>query len=424
MKKYLFIVLLVGVCFGQDGLFSIFKSKYQTLYCGRCGVSLIETIDGVICPDGHLRINKYEFHKGSDGSFYYNGDNLNVFTDKSKADKTKSQYEKYKDTLEVYTDKNEIDKSAFKKGLKKIQYQITADDEKKLPPEVISSQIKKSMLSYRETFTGTKPMLKYYSLPLALIGYSGFTMLREPGSIKQDSSSSTTAIMLDLLYNKKPSDYSVLVDIGKFYVISRFLIGFGKLYNHQSEKIFWENERNLFIASTSNVDLSMGKRMELYNRQLSYIAADHYIDKNKPHLNSITRTIDSFIYSSFLTASLWKVMSLNSRNLSDISLLIPFMIAATFYYGGLEIEKRFQKIYYEMEKEKFIYRLEDEHKSQFSFTFDEKVKKSNIYIKHILKSNQKHQQLYNASMGLVGMYIIYGLGNLFFKAALNATGGN
>ena len=312
------------------------------------------------------------------------------------------------------------DKSAFKKELKKIQYQITANDEKKLQPEVISSQIKKSMLSYRETFTGTKPMLKYYSLPLALIGYSGFTLLREPGSTKQNSSS-TTSILLDGLYDIKPSDYSVLVDIGKFYVISRFLIGFGKLYNHQSEKIFWENERNLFIASTSNVDLSMGKRMELYNKQLSYIAADYYIDKNKPYLNSTTRTIDSFIYSSFLTASLWKVMSLNSRIISDITYmkyLIPFMVAATFYYGGLEIEKEFQKIYYKMEKEKFIYRLEDEHKSQFSLSFDEKVKKSNIYIKHILKSNQKHQELYNYCMGFVGVSIIFGLGNFLFKAVV------
>ena len=99
------------------------------------------------------------------------------------------------------------------------------------------------------------------------------------------------------------------------------------------------------------------------------------------------------------------------------------MVAATFYYGGLEIEKEFQKIYYKMEKEKFIYRLEDEHKSQFSFSFDKKIKKSNIYIKHILKSNQKHQELYNVSMGLVGMYIIYGLGNIFFKAAAGSAGG-
>ena len=88
MKKYLFIVLLVGVCFGQDGLFSIFKSKYPKVYCEECDLSLTETINGFICNDGHMRIDKSAFRKDKNGNYVYdadknNGHTLDTYVDKS-----------------------------------------------------------------------------------------------------------------------------------------------------------------------------------------------------------------------------------------------------------------------------------------------------------------------------------------------------
>ncbi len=44
MKKYLFIALLVGICFGQDGFFSKFKSKHPKLYCSECDLTMKQTI--------------------------------------------------------------------------------------------------------------------------------------------------------------------------------------------------------------------------------------------------------------------------------------------------------------------------------------------------------------------------------------------
>ena len=90
VKKYLFIVLLVGACCGQDGLFSVFKSKYPKVYCEKCDLSLTETINGFICNDGHMRIDKSAFRKDKNGNYVYdadknNGDNLKINIDKSES---------------------------------------------------------------------------------------------------------------------------------------------------------------------------------------------------------------------------------------------------------------------------------------------------------------------------------------------------
>tara|TARA_B100000073_G_scaffold336702_1_gene331816 strand:+ start:344 stop:646 length:303 start_codon:yes stop_codon:yes gene_type:complete len=79
---------LVGGCFGQDGLFSVFKSKYPKVYCEKYDLSLTETIDGFICNDGHMRIDKSTFQKDKNGNYVYdtdknNGDNLKINIDKS-----------------------------------------------------------------------------------------------------------------------------------------------------------------------------------------------------------------------------------------------------------------------------------------------------------------------------------------------------
>ena len=69
MKKYLFIVLLFGICFGQDGILSIFKSKYPKISCEECGLSMKQTINAFICVDQHMIIKKTDFLKDVDGNY-------------------------------------------------------------------------------------------------------------------------------------------------------------------------------------------------------------------------------------------------------------------------------------------------------------------------------------------------------------------
>jgi len=130
MKKYLFIVLLVGVCFGQDnpcedkrylkikekalddmsdreydyfnkvdaeckkfsqvksfnnvevqkksprikinteGFLSNIKSKYPAVNCEICGLPMRETIKGFVCVDQHMRIEKSDFQLDKNRNYY------------------------------------------------------------------------------------------------------------------------------------------------------------------------------------------------------------------------------------------------------------------------------------------------------------------------------------------------------------------
>ena len=55
-KKYLFIVLLVGVCFGQDS--SSIEKNDKKVRCRECFLPMRETISAYICRDNHMRIEK------------------------------------------------------------------------------------------------------------------------------------------------------------------------------------------------------------------------------------------------------------------------------------------------------------------------------------------------------------------------------
>jgi hypothetical protein len=65
-----FIILLVGVCFGQDGIRSIFKSKYPKINCEECGLSMKQTINAFVCVDHHMRIKKSDLLKDLNGNYY------------------------------------------------------------------------------------------------------------------------------------------------------------------------------------------------------------------------------------------------------------------------------------------------------------------------------------------------------------------
>ena len=104
MKKYLFIVLFVGVCFGQDGLFSKFKSKYPKLYCSECDLTMKQTIGGFVCVDGHTRIEKSAFMKDEDGNYYLpTKGTTNTYDDK--------EYEVRISNEDIQTAENHLDKA-------------------------------------------------------------------------------------------------------------------------------------------------------------------------------------------------------------------------------------------------------------------------------------------------------------------------
>ena len=120
MKKYLFIVLLVGVCFGQDGFFSKFKSKYPKLYCSECDLTMKQTIGGFVCVDGHTRIEKSAFMKDEDGNYYL------------PAKGTSSSYKKDNNEAqinlgEIHTLENHLDKAGnhLQKSFKRHIYALS-----------------------------------------------------------------------------------------------------------------------------------------------------------------------------------------------------------------------------------------------------------------------------------------------------------
>ena len=248
-----------------------------------------------------------------------------------------------------------------------------------LSPKIISSQIKKSMESYEEEYTGIRPLLKHSGTSLA-IGYLG---LRLGQSIHES------------IYLEQDRDVGIIA-------LSPSLIGVGYMVylKKRHQRKFWEDERKSFIELTSNIDLSTKKRLESYNEQLSYTAADYHIDRYKPYLNFIPRVINSFLF----TYSLVIFENIILGDYLGISNDILYLTTASnFIFVAPLIDKILQKRYYEKEKEGYT---ADNQKSIFSSRFDEKVKKSTINNANIAKANKKYLGSYYSCLGAIGLVLM------------------
>ena len=252
-----------------------------------------------------------------------------------------------------------------------------------LPPKFISSQIKKSMISYEYKFTGINPFLRYDGSAL-VIGYLG---LRLGESIHES------------IYLEQDRDVGIIA-------LSPSLIGVGYMVylKKRHQRNFWEDERKSFIELTSNIDLSTKKRLESYNEQLSYTAADYHIDRYKPYLNFIPRVINSFLFTSSLVIFENIILGDYLGISNDILYLTT---ASNFIFVAPLIDKILQKRYYEKEKEGYTAGMDDNQKSIFSSRFDEKVKKSTINNANIAKANKKYLRSYYCSLGAIGLVLIY-----------------
>ena len=105
MKKYLFIILLFGVCFGQEGFFSFLKPKKQKIRCTECSLPMKETVNAYVCRDNHIRIQKSDIKIGKDGKYIILTDN-NI-----------PQNESNKEANQVYVQKSKtVDKHIFEAG--------------------------------------------------------------------------------------------------------------------------------------------------------------------------------------------------------------------------------------------------------------------------------------------------------------------
>ena len=265
-----------------------------------------------------------------------------------------------------------------------IKNQILSDNHINfLSPKIIASRIKASMISYEDTFTGIKPFLKYYGSSSA-IGYLG---LRFGESIQKINETDG--------------------DVGNFLIFSPSLIGVGYIgyLKNRHQRNFWGNARKSFIELTSNIDLSSKIRLELYNEQLSYLAAKHYLKKPKPYENIISRVISSFILTYSLV-NLENIILGDYFNISNDILYISSI--SNFIFIAPLIDKVLQKRYYEKEKLNYISGLDDYQKSIFSSRFDEIVKTSSFYNTNFVKANKNYQFSYFSSMCALAIIFLMG----------------
>ena len=69
MKKYLIIVLLLGVCLGQEEKDTADKKEISKVRCRECFLPMKETINAYVCRDNHMRIEKSDLKIGEDGTY-------------------------------------------------------------------------------------------------------------------------------------------------------------------------------------------------------------------------------------------------------------------------------------------------------------------------------------------------------------------
>ena len=70
MKKYLFIILLVGVCFGQEEKGKADKKEISKVRCRECFLPMKETINAYVCRDNHMSVKKSDVKIDKSGKLY------------------------------------------------------------------------------------------------------------------------------------------------------------------------------------------------------------------------------------------------------------------------------------------------------------------------------------------------------------------
>ena len=362
MTKHLTLLLFIGLIWGQDVLVGVDGKEFK----GR----LVEKEDRYLFffPDGAKQAQKIPIRMIKEIRLS-NNEILDFGNDLVTSVPQNFEIQKKNDKREGQI-QNKIIPKVFDNHIKT------------LSPKIIASHITESMIAYEENFTGINPFLKYYGSSLA-IGYFGLRL----GEIIQSINDTDG-------------------DAGNFLIFSPSLMGVGYIgyLKKQHQRKFWEDERKFFIESTSNIDLSIKKRLELYNRQLSYLAADNYSSRYKLYLKTIPRVINSFLFT-------YSLVILENIILGDYigvpNEILLFTTAANFVFIAPLIDKIHQKRYYEKEKGNYISGLDKNQKSIFSSKFDEKVKKSSIHNTHIAKANKNYRFSYFSSMcALVFIFLI------------------
>ena len=367
MVRYFTLLLFIGLAWGQDVLVAVNGKEYKG--------KLLEQEDEYLffLPDGAKQAQKLPIRLIKEIRLG-NKETLDVGNDLVTFDSEVSGIQKH-------IKKNES-------GNQNIEIPKTFDSNIEfLSPKMISSQIKKSMKSYEEQYTGIRPLLKHSGTSLAL-GYLGLRLG-------------------EFIYENTYEDIdNGEGDLGNLLILSPSLIGIGSVsyYKKINQRKFWINERESFIQSTSNSDLSTKKRLEsYYDAKLSHTAADYHIERYKPYLNFIPRVINSFLFTYSLVIFENSILGDYLGISNDILYLTT---ASNFIFVAPLIDKILQKRYYEKEKEGYTAGMDDNQKSIFSSRFDEKVKKSTINNANIAKANKKYLWSYYSCLGAIGLVLI------------------
>ena len=368
MVRYFTLLLFIGLAWGQDVLVAVDGKEHKG--------KLLEQEEEYLffLPDGAKQAQKLPIRLIKEIRLG-NKETLDVGNDLVTFDSEVSGIQKHIKKNESRNQNIEIPKT-FDSN---IEF---------LLPKMISSQIKKSMESYED---GIRPLLKHSGTSLA-IGYLGLRLGESIQKINETDGA-----------------------MGNLIILSPSLIGIGSVsyYKKINQRKFWINERESFIQSTSNSDLNVKKRLELYNEQLSYTAAAYHIERYKPYLNFIPRVINSFLFTYSLVIFENSILGDYLGISNDILYLTT---ASNFIFVAPLIDKILQKRYYEKEKEGYTAGMDDNQKSIFSSRFDEKVKKSTINNANIAKANKKYLWSYYSPLGAIGCAFLIYNGMIFLEA--------